>query len=182
MSVITNIYDPASKIEDAIASIFTSNSLTPSIPRTAAELQKTRPRVEIIFDVGAEKQSYHTFDDGTMRNATWFGQLRLRIIGNTATSGSGSGVTSFREIQATVAYLMSSMVVTLNTGIYTNNFGDHVAGDAYLDYHKVQRITGTAFAPQYKFEDGWLASDPVFAFEFGVDQGAWTELGLTPAT
>ena len=175
MSGITNLYDAATQIEDALAAIFTANGLTAATPRSAAEFQKARPRVEVMVELSEEKKSYYVFPDGRQRNGTWNGQIKLKIVapsGGLQEDGTVDASNAHREYRAMVAHLMADMQFTLN--------GTDEDGEAYLPYHKIQRIGGSAFVASYKPEKGVEISEPIFSLEFGIDHGAWAEIGLTP--
>jgi hypothetical protein len=165
---IEKLYSPAKQINEALATIFTLAGLTAYHPNSAPVLQKARARIEINTQVGAEHQSYHTFSDGSKRNAAWTGQIEFSIIAPTT---SADGAESLSQIQAVFAWCMSNIAADLN--------GNDSSGNAYLPYHEIQRITGNALAQSFPYEDGYLMAKPVYALEFGIDGGAWVELGLT---
>lgn len=172
MSGETNIFDFDTAIYSAFQRLFSDNAITLVTPKESAQFQKDRARVEMLFQLGQAKQSYHIVNN-QLRNASWFAQVIFQII---TPQGETSATLipvldsseAHREYRARVRNILSTAKDALN--------GNDLTGDAYLPFHEVQLINDLSTSPEYKPQDGIESSRMVYGLEFGIDQGAWVEL------
>lgn len=160
-----NIYDLEGQMYSGLTILFDDSGNVLWTPNNAPKEKKERPRTEALFVVGQEKKSYHVFADGSRRNATWFASLSFEFI-----TDSGN-VASHREYRALIRSLLAPGIGILN--------GSSQNGVVYLPYHRIQLATETGTTQEYRAADGFERSRINYSIEFGIDHGAWAELGLT---
>ena len=170
MSGETNLYDFEAQIEDAVAAVLSASDMQVVTPRTAGKFQKARPRIEVLFQTGHAKQSYHVIN-GANRNASWAGSLTLTIVtqpGDPDTSGNPDSSEVHRQYRARLRNLMATSVVTLN--------GSDASNNRYLPYHQIQNVVENGTTPKYATDKGYEMSTITFAVDFGIHKDAWAEL------
>lgn len=154
MSAI-NLYDFETAIETAVAAALTDAGLIAVTPSSDPTFQKTIPRIEVSFQPGAAKQTWHPTQN---RNCTWTGMLSLAVV----TEGDSQNRAVHRQYKAELRNVMADLRNTLN---------------ATLDYHKIQNIVDAGVSSEsYQPEQGVDVSVLHFNVDFGIDNGAWVEL------
>ncbi len=162
MSGITNLYNFETQIEDGLSAVLIAAGLNAATPRTASKFQKIRPRVELLFDVGAARQSYHIVNE-QKRNASWTGTLKVGII----TESENIGSEDHRNYRAEIRNAMA-------LAFYTMNVADT---SAPLPYHEIQGpFIELSTSPSYAPQDGVEMSLLNYRVDFGIVFAAWAEL------
>lgn len=168
MTAAERVYDFEGQMYAALALVFDDLEAKVWTPNDAPKVTRPRPRTEAIYSVGAEKQSYIVFSNGTKRNASWFSNLSFEMVTD------AGNIDAHRAYRGFVRNLLAPNITLLN-GASTKT------GAQLLPYHRIQLIRETGTSNEYKNEDGYLRSRINYDVEFGIDHGVWLgELGLTP--
>lgn len=152
-------------MEAAFAAALRDAGLTVATPLEFSSLKLERPRVDLMFNPGPARQSFHLVS-GVKRNATWTGSLNLVIV----CDGEGWGSAQHRAYRASVRNVMATLLNTINS------LNDAQDAKRYLPYHTVNNIVDMGTTQQVKVEDGIEESQMQYAVEFGITLGAWAEL------
>ena len=150
---IEAIYDFETPIEQAFATLLKAAELNVLTPSDTPTMQSARPRVDLAFQVGSAKRSYHIVST-VLRNASWQGHLTLQLITNPAVKPM------HRAYRAEIRNVMAQWAsITMNC-------------------HKLQGCYESSTTPTFKTDDGYEVSTLVYTIDFGIDAGAWAELTL----
>lgn len=159
------LYDFETQLEDGFALAMTEAGLIASTPRNFARFIQDRPRVDLLFTTGAEKQSFHIVN-GERRNATWGGVLGVAIVAN----GDGEGSVEHRQYRAKVRRVMADL------RNHMNDLTEDGTAKKYLRFLHIQNIRDQGTSVSQEVAKGVESSAMQYAIDFGVDQAAWAEL------
>lgn len=160
-----SLYDFETAMENAFAFAMRDAGLTVATPRDFATYELSRPRVDLMFQSGPAKQSFHLVND-VRRNAAWSGTLNLVVV----CDGEGWGSVAHRTYRAKVREVMATMLGCINSLNDTND------AKLYLPHHTVNNIVDMGTVQQVKATEGIEESQMQYAIEFGITHSAWAEL------
>ena len=178
MPTAVQVYDFEGVMEQVIAAVFISNGMKCLTPKTATtELQKFRPRFEVVFKVGSAQpkgpQGQRILSaDGTLiqRDVAYKGEFAVEVI----TNSQETDKTVHTQYRATARYLMPMLPMLVNgTGITDNN-QNLVA----LFNHRINFVTETGTSLMFRNTDGTWSSSIVFAIDFAIQATAIQNLTL----
>lgn len=161
-----DIYDFENILPKAVASVFSAAGLTVYTAASNPELQKTRPRVEVIFKLGTAF-SPPVIDPATVvngaglnsgRNMGWNGTLNIHAI----TDADAPGKLVHAQYRAMVRAIAGGLMGQING----NN----------LPFHKLQNLQEESQTHGIREADGYEQSTITFSAAFTIQFGAWTNL------
>lgn len=157
MTAIEQIYDFEGSFERPIRDLFASAGIT-AVTRyeAATELQKVRPRVEILFVTGTEAETFHIID-GIRRNCAWNGTLTIAVI-----TDHDERKETHAAFRSQVRYICSRIRHTL--------FDDNA-----MPFHAVNRFVGQQSTYTFDAENGVSTTTIPFAVHFNIRNSVWPE-------
>lgn len=151
------LYDFETAIEGAVKTYLTENSLKAYVSSDDPELQRERPRVEIVCNVGAmtDHRSTHNTE---YRPDTYVGTVTLTVI-------TDSTASTHSQFRAGVRYLMGAVESALSD--------DANGVNERLPLHSINRFVEAGTSPTYKADEGSYESQIVFEIHFNIRPAAW---------
>ena len=153
MATDSEIYNFETIIENAVKAILVAADLTCYASEDAAVLQRTRPRVEIMFTPGAASDHLQLVS-GEQRHDTFSGSLILSAITDMA-----DGIVSHMSYRASLRSIGARLIYSLD--------------DTALPYHEVHEITPGGSSPTISPADGLWESRQLYNIKFNIKSSAW---------
>jgi hypothetical protein len=161
-----DVYSFDTIFSSAAASAFTTKGLNAFHPLSPPDFQKTRPRVECLFEITSAFNPPFidvttiaaTGPMNTGRNMGWNGALHVFAITDADTAGKPMHSAYVSYVRNACATLM----ITMN--------------GSFLVYHRIQRLTETTSKHGIRSQDGYEQTQIDFDLAFTIQFGAWSQL------
>lgn len=152
---IAAIYDLEQALEKAIAAVYESNQIAAYTSQTAPELQKKRPRVEIVATIGAGQGQFITHPQyrGVECETAWAVAFTIRAI-------TAAGVEVHNAFRTQARYLAHTLRGVINDGAYMKN-------------HYLNSCMDSGTSPTYEPQQGDYQTDLTFTGGLSVQRNAW---------
>lgn len=160
-ATLDQIYDIETALEAAFKTLFEEELFTTYVTNDAAEFQKSRPRVEIMFALGSET-GHNSTHSTYYRPDAFNGSLVVAVV---TPADDTNGTAQHAQYRARVRNLMAKC----RTRFKSDADGD----DALLPYHTVQDVVESGTAPAYAPEDGVYISRGNYELKLNIRPDAW---------
>ena len=151
------LYDFEKIVPAAVKAMFNANNLTASTIDDDPELQKARPRVDVVFKVLGEAtpKRLAVLDDGSKRTSCFRGELKLHVITGADIAGKSHHSTYRSLVRALVGGLQDSL------------------NGSYLARHKIQFVTSGNEETGIRTQDGFQQTTFPFVVDISIQNDAW---------
>jgi hypothetical protein len=156
------IYDIESAVESAFKSLFQSSDLVAYTTNDAGMPSKERPRVELMYQHGAE-DGHNSTASNYYRADTFAGSIIVAVITNAQDESIGTA--EHAQFRARVRNVMAKA----NALLVADRSGD----DSLLPYHSVMDVVESGTAPAYTPEEGHLVSRINYSIKVNIRPDAW---------
>jgi hypothetical protein len=155
------IYNFEVLVPEACKTVLVAAGLTAITLADAQALQKTRPRVEIVYKHLGETtpKRLAILPDGSKRTSCFRGELKLHAI----TDADVAGKTAHSAYRAAIRNVLATLEQTLNGTVLTQ--------------HKIQFVVSGIEETGVRAADGYEQTTFPFTIDISIQQDAWATLG-----
>ncbi len=161
-----DIYDFEGIVEGAISAVFIDGGVTALTSISDPELQKERPRVEVVYSHGAGMNRFvMVTSDGSpaiaddpypfRRESAWRGSLKIDVI-------TEANPVAHRAFRSKVRSMMANIWTAVN--------------ETHLPNHKLQFASDGGTTPTYDSTKGFYVSSLLYNTDLSVQADAWSLL------
>ncbi len=155
-------YDIEGAVESALKSFFTSQEIAAYTTNDIAELQKTRPRVEVVLQLGNEN-GHNSAIAPYYRPDTFSASLLIGVVTNA--KDDNTGTVEHAQFRARVRNAMAKARTLLKA--------DADGDDTLLPYHGILDIVESGTSPAYEPQDGHYISRINYSLIINIRPDAW---------
>ena len=156
------VYDIETAIEAAFKSFFTAQEIPCYVTNDIAEIQKSRPRVELMYQHGSEI-GHNSTASTYYRPDTFAGGLTVAIVTNA--KDDNTGTIEHSQFRARVRNIMAKSRTAFKA--------DADAENALLPYHCVLDVVESGTSPGYEPQDGYYISRISYEIKTNIRPDAW---------
>lgn len=161
------LYEFERLISATLVALFNADDLAAYGVGTPAELQKSRPRVEVFINIGARFDNHYVLDaEGNRRENGWTGSFTLSAI----------TLADFTIHSLYVAAIRNKAALLDQIDLVDNA---SAAGTPLL-YHEISEVKTAGTSPTIKPEEGYYETKLNYDFLFAIRPDAWPAPLLTP--